>query len=278
MKTITTTNRPAPSETGALAIPEGVEEIDAFAYEDDRRINSVCFPESLKRIGAHAFYNCRSIYKIRLGSSGTDIGDGAFKNCERLSEIEIVKNSESIRALKSVLYDAHRQVRVRIIYPDVEALVVFPYFMDNYEENTPARIVMHISEGAGTPYRECIYSGDVDYKAYDELFSTGINLDIYDSAADIAICRLLRPYKLSDHACTAYRVFLHANVTPVFTKLMEGNRLQTLEELLSLDIARREELDGIIDAARAKNYTEALAVLLKVYGEKYGGSKPRYEF
>ena len=129
MKTITATNKPAPSGTGALAIPEGVEEIDTFAYEDDRRINSVCFPDSLKRIGAHAFYNCRSIYKIRLGSSGTDIGDGAFKNCERLSEIEIVKNSESIRALKSVLYDAHRQVRVRIIYPEGESLIVFPYFM-----------------------------------------------------------------------------------------------------------------------------------------------------
>ena len=278
MKTITATNKPAPSGTGALAIPEGVEEIDTFAYEDDRRINSVCFPDSLKRIGAHAFYNCRSIYKIRLGSSGTDIGDGAFKNCERLSEIEIVKNSESIRALKSVLYDAHRQVRVRIIYPEGESLIVFPYFIDNYEENTPARIVMHISEGAGTPYRECIYSGDVDYKAYDELFSTGINLDIYDSAADIAICRLLYPYKLSDHARAAYKDFLHANVTSIFTKLMEDNRIQTIEELLSLDIAGQEEMVRIIDTARAENFTEALAVLLKDYGEKHGGSKTRYEF
>lgn len=278
MNTITSENKPAPSGTGILTIPEGVEEIDTFAYEDDRTINSVRFPESLKKMGAHAFYNCRSIYKIRLGNSETDIGDGAFKNCGRLNEIEIVKNSDGIKALKSVLYDAHRQVRVKIIYPDGEAVLVFPYFIDNYEENTPARIVMHISEGAGTPYRECIYSGDVDYKAYDDLFKTGLNTDIYDSAPDIAICRLMSPYRLSEHARDAYENFLSANAAGIFHKLAENNRLEQLRELLSLDIAEREELDRIIDSVRTKNRPEALAVILEYYGEKYGNDKPRYEF
>lgn len=275
---ITKENKIAPSSAGDLFIPEGISEIDTFAYEDERELISVHFPESLKKVGAHAFYNCRSLYRIRIDSSETDIGDGAFKNCERLSEVELLKNSESIRALKSVLFDAHRQVRVRMIYPDGEALLVFPYFMDNFEENTPARIVMHISEGAGTPYRECIYSGDVDYKAYDELFRTGINLDIYDSAAEIAVCRLTHPYRLSESAASVYMDFLRANVTGIFSGILTRNDTAALKDMLSLDIPDKDQVSGMIDTAREKNSTEILAVLLEYFGDKYGQTGSRYEF
>ena len=275
---VTGENRMLPDASGRLMLPDEITEITAFAYEDERRITSVRFPEGLKKIGAHAFYNCRSIYKIRLENSETDIGDGAFKNCERLKEIEIIKNKEGIQALKSVLFDAHRQVRVRLIYPDGEALLVFPYFMDNFEENTPARIVMHISEGAGTPYRECIYSGDVDYKAYDELFRTGINLDIYDSSADIAICRLKFPYKLSSAAGENYKGFLKDNCGQIFEKLLEGNHTEELGELLSLGVLDRSVISDAIDLARSKNRTEALAVLLEYYGDNKDDKRPRYVF
>lgn len=120
---LTSDSKIPPSATGELIIPEAVTAIEAFAYEDEREITSIRFPSGLERIGAHAFYNCRSLYRIRLESSDTDIGDGAFKNCERLKEIEIVRSSDSLKALKSLLYDVHRQVRVRIIYEDGEALL-----------------------------------------------------------------------------------------------------------------------------------------------------------
>ena len=277
-KIITKENKIPPSDTGELIIPEGIEAVDTFAYENEREITSVCFPESLKKTGAHAFYDCRSLYRIRLGNSDTDIGDGTFKNCERLREITIVKNPEGIRALKSILFDAHRQIKVRIIYPDGEALLVFPYFMDNFEENTPARIVMHISEGAGTPYRECIYSGDVDYKAYDDLFRTGINLDLYDSAADIALCRLTHPYKLSEHASCVYKDFLRTNVTGIFSGILTRNDTAALKDLLSLKILDKDRISDMTDTARKKNSTEVLAVLLEHYGNNYGNTGSRYEF
>ena len=242
MDIITGTDKIQPLDSGDLVFPEGVKEIGTFAYEDEREILSVRFPESLVKIGAHAFYNCRSLFKIRLGNSDTDIGDGAFKNCERLSRIELVKNTDGIRALKSVLFDAHRQVRVTIHYRDGDAELIFPYFMDNYEENTPARIVMHISEGAGTPYRECIYSGDVDYKAYDQLFQMGINLDIYDSAAEIAMCRLKFPYKLSDAARVTYEDFIRKHAVHILTAMTEKNSTEAVREMLSLRIIERDVL------------------------------------
>ena len=275
---LTSDSKIPPSESGELIIPEGVTAIDTFAYEDEREITSIHFPAGLARIGAHAFYNCRSLYRIRLESSDTDIGDGAFKNCERLREIEIVRSSDSLKALKSLLYDVHRQVRVRIIYPDGDALLIFPYFLDNFEENTPARIVMHISEGSGTPYRECIYSGDVDYRAYDDLFKTGINLDLYDSAADIALCRLTHPYKLSDTALTAYKMFLCSNVTDIFSNIVTNNDTASLKDLLSLGILDKDRISELISTARLKNSTEVLAILLEHYGERYGKTGSRYEF
>lgn len=278
MNIITSENKIPPLPSGELIIPEGVLQIDAFAYADEREITSVKLPTGLLKVGAHAFYNCRSLCKITLGRSDTDIGDGAFKNCERLNQIELVKDSESIRALKAILFDAHRQVTVKIIYPDGEALLIFPYFMDNFEENTPARIVMHVPEGAGAPYRECIYSGDVDYKTYDELFHTGINLDIYDCAGDIAICRLTSPYKLSAHAKEMYESFLRANVAAFFTRLIRENNTHSLQLLLSLDLTDRSLLSKMIDTAKENKRPEALAVLLAYYGEKFKGKRDRYEF
>lgn len=259
----------------SLNIPEGTKEIDSFAYAENREITSVSFPSGLKKIGAHAFYNCRSLYGISLKDSDTDIGDGAFKNCERLREIEIVKTG-GIKSLKALLFDAHRQVRVKLIYPDGEALLVFPYYIDNYEENTPARIVMHVSEGAGTVYRECIYSGDVDYRAYDELFKTGMYLDIYDSAAEIAMCRLKYPYKLGEQAGQMYSDFLSEHVREIFAKFLKENKIDSVRDLLELGIVDEAGVSFMADEARMSGRTEILAAVLEFAGSKKKGK--RYEF
>ena len=119
-----------------LTIGSDIEEVDPFAYSENRDIKEIYVPENVKKIGAHAFYNCRSMYRLTLENASVDIGDGAFKNCERLKEISIYyKSGGNLKSLKSILADIHTEVKVHIFYDDGEASLIFPYGIDNYEEN-----------------------------------------------------------------------------------------------------------------------------------------------
>lgn len=262
-----------------VLISEGTKEIVPFEYSERRDLIRAEFPRSLKMIGAHAFYNCRSLAEIMFRTSGTDIGDGAFKNCRRLKKISIEKNTDDLKMLKAILVDVNQESEVDLIYADGHARVVFPYYIDNYEENTPARIVMHVSEGAGTMYRECIYSGDLDYKAYDALFSKELNLDIYDSAVAIAVNRLTFPYRLTGAAEGLYRDYLKKNVKEIIGKYMSEKNIKGINDIINLDMIDKEACESLIEDAREKGETEALCVLLSYYGDKYtGGKKGRYVF
>ena len=115
-----------------LTIGSDIEEVDPFAYSENRDIKEVYVPENVKKIGAHAFYNCRSMYKLTLENASVDIGDGAFKNCERLKVISIYyKSGGNLKSLKSILADIHTEVKVHIFYEDGEASLIFPYGIDN---------------------------------------------------------------------------------------------------------------------------------------------------
>lgn len=266
-------------EMNRLVIPEGTRQIQDFEYSEHREIISADFPRSLEKIGAHAFYNCRSLSEIRFATSGTDIGNGAFKNCSRLKQISIEKNTDDLKLLKAILVDINQETEVELLYPDGHAKVVFPYYIDNYEENTPARIVMHISEGAGTMYRECIYSGDLDFKAYDALFSKEINLDIYDSAVAIAVNRLKYPYRLLPEAGERYRDYLCSNVKKIADRYLAENRIKELSELLKLQVADKETLEEITETARESGHKEGLCVLIDYYSEHFAAEdKKKYIF
>ena len=76
--------------------------------------------------------------------------------------------------------------------------MIFPYGIDNYEENTPARIITEISEGSGSLYRESISAGEINYRDYDKTFILGMNVDLYKAGIRIAVERLLYPYRLSE--------------------------------------------------------------------------------
>ena len=79
---------------GTFVIPEGVEEIGVYAFEEAGRDSGYDengnyftldfnLPSTLEKIGNFAFYGCQnSFYEdIILPESLTEIGDGAFNNC-----------------------------------------------------------------------------------------------------------------------------------------------------------------------------------------------------
>jgi len=87
----------AAAASGELLLPEGLEVIQPYAFEDNINVSSVVLPKSLKELSEYSFYNCTGLKKIKLGDNLIFIGDNAFSGCNRLKTITIPAATESIR-------------------------------------------------------------------------------------------------------------------------------------------------------------------------------------
>ena len=62
-----------------VRIPEGIVEIDDFAFQYNCQIEEVYCPSTLKTIGYGAFEGCTALKKIHLNEGLTEILDNAFE-------------------------------------------------------------------------------------------------------------------------------------------------------------------------------------------------------
>lgn len=63
-----------------VVIPEGVTEIQSYAFANLQGLKEVVLPSTLTKIGTYAFYNCTSLVNINL-ENVKFINEGAFENC-----------------------------------------------------------------------------------------------------------------------------------------------------------------------------------------------------
>ena len=96
-------------ELEEVIIPEGVTEIEPYAFEDCYSLTYVSLPSTLKTIGRYAFANCEELSDITLPEGLTEIGNDAFWYCESLEIVNIpgsvVRIGDEAFADCSALYD-----------------------------------------------------------------------------------------------------------------------------------------------------------------------------
>ena len=252
--------------------------IDKFAFSEHRGLREIFLPEAVGSIGAHAFYNCRVLKTIHMSDSVVDIGDGVFKNCYDISDIDIIRKRTDSKCLKGILSEVNNEVEVTLHYEDGEAKLIFPYYLYNYEENTPARIINQVTEGSGIRYRECITGEDVNYAEYDRIFADAMHIDVLDASWRIACLRLKYPYRLSHTAEKQYRKYLEDNRLELTMQMIEQEKYDSLKDFLSMKLLNDEDLGKCIDKAREKSHMEGLGILLEYRKEEYGTRKKKFEF
>ncbi len=263
-----------------IKIPEGIREIAPFALSEHREIQELFLPDSLKKIGAHAFYNCRSLVQISFSDALDDIGDGAFKNCEKIGRLFIRRKGGSMRGLKDILADLHQEIEVHITGSGgrEEVRLIFPYYIMNYEENTPARIVNQIAEGSGVEYRNCVGSGGIDFLGYDRLFDSNLAVDLKESSARIAMARLAFPVGLTKKAQEQYREYLVSHAREIIRRMIDSDREQAVLDFLNLNLTDHGFLTETIEYARAGGHSQALLCLLNYERSRFGRKKKSYDF
>ena len=79
-----------------LVIPNTVDSIHAYAFNNCSSLTSITIPNSVTSIGYGAFRECYSLTSITIPNSVTSIEDGAFQSCFSLSSVTIPNSVESI--------------------------------------------------------------------------------------------------------------------------------------------------------------------------------------
>ena len=75
-------------------IPNGVKEIEDYAFSDCKGMVSIIIPDSVTIVGKGAFSGCISLSEVVLPDSIINIKDDVFEGCENLNSIIIPKGSK----------------------------------------------------------------------------------------------------------------------------------------------------------------------------------------
>ena len=87
---------PAGKKDKNYKIPDGVTEIDWYAFLGCANLASITIPNSVTEIGGSAFRGCTSLTSIMIPDSVTEIGGYAFEGCSSLASITIPSGVTSI--------------------------------------------------------------------------------------------------------------------------------------------------------------------------------------
>ncbi len=286
-----------------LEIPEfidanPVEAIGNHAFSGRQDIYSVVLPKTIKTLYGFAFHNCRNLKKIALFDSLDDYYDGVCRQCDSLIDIEVTIKRDWYEVVRNFLADNDKTLRFKLMIQgeaDIsprEALLTFPEYVYDFNENTMARTIQFSIAGSGMFYRECIDRRKVDYRGYDKLFEKA-RIDGGETAQDIAMGRLLYPVELEDKYRKDYEDYIRGNAGSVLSRLVidseKGHEsIDFLKRILNLKtdevLFTEKDIDEAIKLSTDKKFTEVSAILMQ-YGKKENdsdslqtGGSLRFEF
>ena len=79
-----------------LVLPDGITEINQYAFAYCTGLTSVTIPDSVMSIGGYAFYGCTGLTSVVIPDSVTRIGFRAFTGCTGLTKVTISDGVTSI--------------------------------------------------------------------------------------------------------------------------------------------------------------------------------------
>ena len=78
-------------------IPNGVTEIEEYAFRECTVLTKITIPNGLEKIGMYSFENCSNLTTVTIPESVTIIENAAFNNCRNLTNIKIPEKVTEIK-------------------------------------------------------------------------------------------------------------------------------------------------------------------------------------
>ena len=76
-------------DTGTVEVPEGIESLQAAAFQDSLRVKEIIIPDTVKSIGRNAFAYCPAMTAVRLPNGLQTIESFTFQYCKTLKSVTI---------------------------------------------------------------------------------------------------------------------------------------------------------------------------------------------
>ena len=252
------------TEVGAYVLSERAPDLtgkDTFAVRitcggtepkhNAAAIRTVTLPKDAKSVGSYAFYNCRNLERIELTDSVSEFGGGALMNCMSLREVILHAAPSAPTCLPRLLGEYAGELDVRI---DEHARLLFPEYVEELEDLSPAHIFQRRIHGAGYSYRQCFDGGVLNFRQYDAALSELLERHDFSVAARVA-------------AKADYIAVLRTHGGNLAQSCAKAGETAALTFLLSLGVLSAADVDAACTSAREAEQTAALSVLLSAAGK-----------
>ena len=233
---------------------------------DNRNLKELSLPKTLRTVGDYAFFNCRMLTTLTLYDSVQSWGGGVLMNCRELYRFYLTRLGDTQgESLAYLAGELPGELHVTIENADgSRCRLLFPDFIELYEENCPAHHFDYNIYGAGHPYHFVFRKHTLSLADYDGLFPAMLRVEHNPSAAlRLAWWRVRTPCGLSDKAKEMYLAYLSAHGEAALQLPLEEKDPEGLSLLLSLLPPAQSVLSSALRIARESRFTEALALLLE---------------
>ena len=241
---------------------------------DNVDLQEVTLPDTITRIGDYAFLNCRALRRLDFHDNIQFWGGGTTINCPNLAQFHITWGQEAGESLSYLADIMSRELDVTIDCPEGHFRLIFPEYVELYEENCPARIFDYNIQGAGYPYHHCFRCKKLNLSEYDSLWPGLLAMEYEPlTALRLAWYRLRYPVELGEKAEPLYREYLQAHILDAMNWLLEEGTASDLAALLSWAEPTREQLSAVTAKAREAGAAEVLAILLETMNRRFSRKK-----
>lgn len=245
---------------------------------DNRNLRELTLPRQLASVGDYAFFSCRALQALHLHDGVTHWGGGVLMNCRSLDRILLTRvESAQGESLAYFADEMSRELDVSLFGTDgSETRLIFPEYVEDFEENGPAHHFDYTIYGAGHPYHHVFRGKTLHLTDYDALWERFLSAVHEDSAAlRLAWYRLRYPRELSVWARAQYEAYLRAHVDESLRLALEQRDIAGLRQLL--DLLDGTPLAAALAFAREEHMTEATAILLEQQHRRDGGREKDFD-
>lgn len=248
---------------------------------DNRKLQDLSLPPTVTAIDHYAFLNCRELSTLRLYDNIDTWGVSALMNCQSLRRILLTRtSSDQGETLAYLAGELSRELDVSIFNTDgSEVRLIFPEYMESYEENSPAHHFDYVIYGAGHPYHHVFRKKTLQLSDFDALWHRFLAVEHDENAAlRLAWWRLRRPYCLDAAARLSYETYIRAHSNEALALALELRDMDGLRQVLSLlKDAPPDVISTALSLARTQRLTEATAILLEQQHRSSSGVEKTFD-
>ena len=240
--------------------------VSADAEWNNRKLQELTFPRQLKQVMSYALMSCDRLRVLRMHDGIQSWHNGCLMNCHELNRFYITRVSQKQgETLEYLNHNISQELDITVTDTDGQtARLLFPEYIEFFEENWAARNFDINIEGGGYPYHHCFRNKQISMTDYDGLWRKFLGRE-HDKfcALRIAWWRLRYPTDLNTAAKQDYSEYIQQHSAEAVRWLLEEKDHSGIAFLLQTAELDKDTLTEACNIAREKRQPEALAILLE---------------